>query len=91
MSSMIGANISVDKIRQENEKNIERGQRFSVGMKSALYGSRRVLKFAGEEADRFAQRHVGTEHMLLLCYAEKTRRAAADSPAMWRTGSGKFG
>ncbi len=78
MSSMIGANISVDKIRQEIEKNIERGQRFSVGIEVPLStGSRRVLKFAGEEADRFAQRHVGTEHMLLALLREKNARAAA--------------
>jgi outer membrane receptor for Fe3+-dicitrate len=53
MSSMIGSNISVDKIRQEIEKNIERGQRFSVGIEVPLSAeSNHVLKFAGEEADR---------------------------------------
>jgi ketosteroid isomerase-like protein len=78
MSSMIGSNISVDKIRQEIEKIIERGQRFSVGIEVPLStGSRRVLKFAGEEADRFAQRQVGTEHMLLALLREKNARAAA--------------
>jgi ATP-dependent Clp protease ATP-binding subunit ClpC len=78
MSSMIGSNISVDKIRQEIEKNIERGQRFSFGIEVPLSAeSNHVLKFAGEEADRLGQRNVATDHMLLGLVREKKARAAA--------------
>jgi uncharacterized protein (TIGR02246 family) len=78
MTAMIGSKISVDAIRQEIEKHIQRRERFSVGIEVPLSAeSRRVLKFAAEEADRLAQRHVGTEHMLLALLREKNARAAA--------------
>jgi len=78
MTTMIGCKISVDAIRQEVEKHIQRRERFSVGIEVPLSAeSRRVLKFAAEEADRLVQRHVGTEHMLLVLLREKNARAAA--------------
>jgi len=79
MSSMIGANISVDKIRQEIEKNIERGQRFSVGIEvPALYRrqARTEICRRGSRTDSRSV-HVGTEHMLLALLREKNARAAA--------------
>jgi len=77
ITAMIGSTISVDAIRQEIEKHIQRGERFSVGIEVPLSAeSSRVLQFAGEEADRLAQQHVGTEHMLLALLREKNARAA---------------
>jgi hypothetical protein len=78
MIAMLGSTISVDAIRQEIEKHIQRGERFSVAIEVPLSAeSTRVLRFAGEEADRLGQRNVGTEHMLLGLLREKNARAAA--------------
>lgn len=77
MSNVIGAGILLDKMRQEIEKHIQRGERFSTAIEVPLsVESDRVLKFAAEEAERFAQRHVGTEHVLLGLLREKNARAA---------------
>ena len=78
MTAMIGSKISADAFRQEIEKHMQRGERFSVGTEVPLSAeSSHVLKFAGEEADRLGQRNVGTEHMLLALLREKKARAAA--------------
>jgi Clp amino terminal domain, pathogenicity island component len=51
--------------------------------------ARRVLKFAADEADRLAQRHIGTEHLFLglldeeSCFAAQLlREAGADADAI---------
>jgi Clp amino terminal domain, pathogenicity island component/SnoaL-like domain len=77
LSSAIGSEISADRIRQEIEKHMQRGERFSTALEVPLsIESRRVLKFAAEEAERLADRHVGTEHLLLGLLREENARAA---------------
>jgi hypothetical protein len=53
-------------IRDEIEKVIHQGTRVSTSVEIPLSGdSKKVLQFASEEAERFANPHVGTEHILL--------------------------
>jgi uncharacterized protein (TIGR02246 family) len=78
ISHMIGSGISADAIRQEIEKQIQRGERFSTAVEVPLSAeSKRVLKFAAEEAERLAERHVDTTHLLLGLLREESTLAAA--------------
>ena len=78
MRNVIGSGISHYEVRQEIERRIQRGERFSTAIEVPLsVESNRVLKFAAEEAERLAQRHVGTEHVLLGLLREKNAPAAA--------------
>ncbi len=53
-------------IRSEIERLIKRGKPFATSVEVPLSDeSKRILNFAGEEADRFSHRHIGTEHILL--------------------------
>jgi ATP-dependent Clp protease ATP-binding subunit ClpA len=53
-------------IRPEIENLIKRGKPFATSVEVPLSDeSKRILNFAGEEADRFSHRHIGTEHILL--------------------------
>jgi Clp amino terminal domain, pathogenicity island component len=53
-------------IRAEIERLIKRGEPFATSVEVPLSGeSKRILNFAGEEADRLNHRHIGTEHILL--------------------------
>jgi Clp amino terminal domain, pathogenicity island component len=59
------SNIEVG-IRTEIEGQITRRERISTEVEMPLTEeSRKVLKLAGEEADRLGHRHVGTEHVLI--------------------------
>lgn len=78
MRNVIGSGISHYEVRQEIERRIQRGERFSTAIEVPLsVESNRVLKFAAEEAERLARRHVGTEHVLLGLLREKNAPAAA--------------
>jgi uncharacterized protein (TIGR02246 family) len=77
MSSMIGSGISADTVRQEVEKQMQRGERFSTAVEVPLsVESTRVLTYAAEEAERLAQRQIGTGHMLLGLLREENAHAA---------------
>src|SRR5713101_107099 len=53
-------------IRSEIERLIKRRKPFATSVEVPLSDeSKRILNFAGEEADRFSHRHIGTEHILL--------------------------
>ncbi len=53
-------------IRTEIEKLIKRGKPFATSVEVPLSDeSKKILNIAGEEADRFSHRHIGTEHILL--------------------------
>ena len=53
-------------IRPEIENLIKRGKPFSTSVEVPLSDeSKKILNFAGEEADRLSHRHIGTEHILL--------------------------
>jgi Clp amino terminal domain, pathogenicity island component len=53
-------------IRTEIEKVIKRGATIPTSVEVPLsVDSKRILKLAGEEADRLCHRHIGTEHILL--------------------------
>jgi hypothetical protein len=53
-------------IRIEVEKVIKRGKPFATSVE-VPFGteSKQILNFAGQEADRLAHQHIGTEHILL--------------------------
>ena len=53
-------------VRSEIERFIKRGAPISTSVEVPLSAdSKKILKFAIEEADRLAHRHIGTEHILL--------------------------
>jgi hypothetical protein len=53
-------------IRDEIEKVIQRGERVSTSVEMPLSAdSHKILQLAGEEADRLADRHIATQHILL--------------------------
>lgn len=57
---------SAREIRTEVERVIKRGEPIPTSVEVPLSAdSKRILNFAGEEADRLGHRHIGTEHILL--------------------------
>jgi ketosteroid isomerase-like protein len=55
-----------DEIRKEIEGGIERRERISTSVEVPLSeDSKRILRFAADEAEKFGHRHVGTEHFVL--------------------------
>jgi Clp amino terminal domain, pathogenicity island component/SnoaL-like domain len=53
-------------IRDEIAKVVRQGERTSTSVEVPLSAdSKKILNFAGEEADRLGHRHIGTEHVLL--------------------------
>jgi len=53
-------------IRSEVERLVNRGERIAISVELPLSAdSKKILNIAGEEADRLAHRHIGTEHILL--------------------------
>jgi ClpA/ClpB-like protein len=53
-------------IRTEVDRLIKRGKPFATSVEVPLSTeSKKILNLAGEEADRLAHRHLGTEHILL--------------------------
>jgi hypothetical protein len=57
---------SSTEVRTEVERFIKRGAPVATSAEVPLSAdSKKILKFAGEEADRLAHRHIGTEHILL--------------------------
>jgi hypothetical protein len=57
---------SATEIRTEVERVIKRGPPIATSVEVPLSAdSKKILKFAAEEADRLAHRHIGTEHILL--------------------------
>src|SRR5882762_10331416 len=66
MHRHVGAIQSGTEIRTEVERVIQRGPPIPTSAEVPLSGdSKKILKFAAEEADRLAHRHIGTEHVLL--------------------------
>jgi hypothetical protein len=53
-------------IRDEIDRSVRRGERVSTSVEMPLSAdSKKILQLAAEEADRLADRHVGTQHVLL--------------------------
>jgi ATP-dependent Clp protease ATP-binding subunit ClpA len=53
-------------IRAEIERHITSRERISTSVEVPLtLGSKKILHFAAEEADRLGHRHIGTEHIML--------------------------
>jgi hypothetical protein len=66
MNRYAGPVHSSTEVRTEVERFIERGAPISTSAEVPLSAdSKKLLKYAGEEAERFAHRHIGTEHILL--------------------------
>ena len=62
----LGEANALEPIRAEVERHITRGEPVSTSVEVPLTSeSKKVLNFAGEEAQRLGHRHVGTEHMVL--------------------------
>jgi ketosteroid isomerase-like protein len=61
-----GAPGTMTDIRSDIERQITRGQRVSTSVEMPLSEQcGKILRQAGEEAQRLANRHIGTEHLLL--------------------------
>lgn len=68
---------SVESIRKQIEGRTTVGERMSTSVDLPLNNeSKRVLAYAAEEAERLAQRHIGTEHLLLGLLREEDCFAA---------------
>src|SRR5437899_2260332 len=66
LRQFLGPNYVATHIRSEIEKVIQRGERVPTHVDMPLSAElKRILELAIEEADRLAQKHVGTEHLLL--------------------------
>jgi len=66
MNRCVGPIQSATEIRTEVERVIQRGPPIATSVEVPLTAnSKKILKFAAEEADRLAHRHIGTEHVLL--------------------------
>jgi uncharacterized protein (TIGR02246 family) len=63
---VLGEKGSAQSIRDEIESRITRGERISTSVEVPLSAEcTRVLIMAAEESERLAQKHIGTEHLLL--------------------------
>jgi uncharacterized protein (TIGR02246 family) len=63
---VLGEKGGVQSLRDEIESRITRGERISTSVEVPLSAEcTRVLIMAAEESERLAQKHVGTEHLLL--------------------------
>jgi|CZKK01.1.fsa_nt_gi hypothetical protein len=78
--------VNSEMIRQRIDEHLPRQTSTSTAVDLPLSAaSKRVLKFAAEEADRLSNRHIGTEHLLLGlldedCFAAKLlRESGADA------------
>jgi len=66
MRQFTGPIPSWTEIRTEIERLIKRGKPFATSVEVPLSDeSKKILNFAGEEADRLGHKHIGTEHILL--------------------------
>ena len=66
VKQFLGQSNAASEIRAEIERHITRRERISTSIEVPLTSdSKKILNFAAEEAERLAQRHVGTEHLLL--------------------------
>jgi len=63
---VLGEKGSAQSLRDEIESRITRGERISTSVEVPLSAEcTRILIMAAEESERLAQKHVGTEHLLL--------------------------
>ena len=68
---------SVESIRKKIDEHTAGGTKFPTSVDLPLTNeSKRVLAYAAEEAERLANRHIGTEHLLLGLMREKKSFAA---------------
>jgi ATP-dependent Clp protease ATP-binding subunit ClpA len=68
---------AIDSIRRKISERGKLGEKLPTSVDLPLSnGSKRVLAYAAEEAERLAHRHIGTEHLLLGLLREKKSFAA---------------
>ena len=73
---------SGSEIRTEIERLMQRGASIPTSVEVPLSGdSKKILNFAGEEADRLGHRHIGTEHVLFGIFRLPDSLAAKVLPA----------
>jgi ATP-dependent Clp protease ATP-binding subunit ClpC len=71
------SHVSVESIRKKIEGLTTAGEKTSTSVDLPLSNeSKRVLAYAGEEAERLAHKHIGTEHLLLGLLREEKCLAA---------------
>ncbi len=62
----LGPNSVTSEIRTEIERQITRSERISTSVEVPLIDEcKKILNLAGEESERLAHQHIGTEHILL--------------------------
>jgi uncharacterized protein (TIGR02246 family) len=75
--TFLGEKGGAQAVRDEIESEITRGERLSTAIEIPISAEcRRILNKAAEESERMAQKHVGTEHLLLGILCEEDCRAA---------------
>jgi len=63
---LLGPNSVTSEIRTEIERQITRRERISTSVEVPLTDEcKKILNLAGEESERLAHQHIGTEHILL--------------------------
>jgi ketosteroid isomerase-like protein len=66
MRNLLGSDLDLKQIRTEIEKKIVKRERFATSVEVPLSEeSRKILRFAAEEATELGTRYVGMEHLLL--------------------------
>ena len=71
------SHVFVDEIRKKIEQHTYIREKIATSVDLPLSNeSKRVLAYAGEEAERLAHKHIGTEHLLLGLLREKEGFAA---------------
>ena len=77
MARMLGSEEATEKLEQKLRQRRPRGAKISTSVDLPISNeSKRVLAYAAEEAERFAHRHIGVEHLLLGLLREKGCEAA---------------
>ena len=66
ITRFLPAHISVDEIRKQVEKRVERGAKISTSVEIPLSDeTKEALKYAADESQSLGHEQIGTEHLLL--------------------------
>jgi uncharacterized protein (TIGR02246 family) len=85
----LGPSSAMVEIRSEIEKQIPRGERISTSVEVPLSEEcAKILKLAGEEAERLGNRHIGTEHLMVAMLGVEKSLAARVLRARGLTAAG---
>ena len=66
LSRFLPTDVSLEMLREQVESHIDTGEKISTSIEIPLSEeSKDILKYAAEESESLAHRHIGTEHLLL--------------------------